>query len=224
VENLWKIYWLMGDATQTMPDITDPALDTTNNYNNPYSINYYGQNGTLYFSASPPQTCTASRTSDLDAALSVIQSSSSFVHLSVMDYAPFSLYLNPNIYWPVIDDALRTAVFSRNVTVRLLISRWQYSPPIFPYLQSLNAIPNIEVRLFVVPPLPNNQSYPYTRVNHAKYMVSEQQVYVSTNNWTEDYFEWTGGASTLSTHPFLRDQVSSIFTRDWNSNYTVPCC
>jgi hypothetical protein len=30
-------------------------------------------------------------------------------------------------YWPVIDDALREAAFARNVTVRLLTSKWQHT-------------------------------------------------------------------------------------------------
>lgn len=34
-----------------------------------------------------------------------------FILVSVMDYSPTTLYQKPNSYWPLIDDALRTAAF-----------------------------------------------------------------------------------------------------------------
>ena len=38
-----------------------------------------------------------------------------------------------------------------------------------------------------------NEPYlPYTRVNHAKFMVTEKQVYIGTSNWSADYFLSTG--------------------------------
>jgi phospholipase D3/4 len=34
---------------------------------------------------------------------------------------------------------------------------------------------------------------PYTRVNHAKLLVTENVFYVGTSNWAGDYFVSTGG-------------------------------
>jgi len=41
-----------------------------------------------------------------------------------------------------------------------------------PYLQSLEVLPNLDVKLLVVPPWV--RPIPYTRVNHAKYIVTDK--------------------------------------------------
>lgn len=103
------------------------------------------------------------RSQDIDAILSVIQNANKFIHISVMDYIPMSLY-GPKLkyvemyiylelpiynfkilltfrYWPVIDNALRTAAIDRKVSVKLLISYWKSSRPAEDYfLNSLKAI------------------------------------------------------------------------------------
>lgn len=48
-----------------------------------------------------------------------------------------------NRYWPLIDDALRTAAFERKVKIRMLISCGQDSDPVMlPFLQSLASMDN----------------------------------------------------------------------------------
>ena len=77
------------------------------------------------------------------------------------------------------------------------------------YVQSLNALPNVTVKYFIVPRtlsarLPRPRSWlgrphqtlctswhiaaykvniPYTRVNHAKWMVTDKQLFIDTSNW-----------------------------------------
>lgn len=56
-------------------------------------------------------------------------------------------------YWPVLDNALRAAAFSRQVQVRLLVSCWlNTDPSMFSYLRSLQAFsdPAINVSVDVV--------------------------------------------------------------------------
>jgi hypothetical protein len=86
------------------------------------------------------------------------------------------------------------------------------------YLRSLHALENIEIRLMAIPSariLPNPASrmltlagaepasgyVPFTRVNHAKFFVSEQQGLISTSNWVGDYFTDTAGASFVFQSP-----------------------
>lgn len=46
-------------------------------------------------------------------------------------------------YWPVLDNALRAAAFSKGVRVRLLVScGLNTDPTMFPYLRSLQALSN----------------------------------------------------------------------------------
>ena len=87
---------------------------------------------------------------------------------------------------------------SREVTVRLLISQWNYTiPDMYSHLQSIQTLDNVHVKLFKVPGTQVMNHYesalmgfavykeyiPYTRVNHAKYMVTEKQAFITTSNW-----------------------------------------
>jgi len=114
--------------------------------------------------------------------------------LEVMDYIPATQFMPVNYFWPDIDSSIRKAAF-RGVQIQLLISKWNYSDPImFPYLNSLATLPNVTVQLFEVPPIPHQeQQVPYTRVNHAKFFVTDKSTYIGTSNWAGDYFINTGG-------------------------------
>ena len=47
-------------------------------------------------------------------------------------------------YWPVIDDALRSAAFDRQVTVRLLASQWAHTmKDMYAFLCSLSMMNNL---------------------------------------------------------------------------------
>merc|ERR1711916_253251 len=94
-----------------------------------------------------------------------------------------------------------------------------------PYLQSLNVLPNIDVRLFIVPPgtTKNGTSIPFTRVDHSKYIISESRYYITTSNWTPDYFLQTAGVSlTMVTGSAVWNDMQRSFEMDWNSQYTIP--
>lgn len=107
------------------------------------------------------------------------------------------------------------------VQVRLLASNWSNSSPqMFQYLASLNQLKNVQVKLYTVPTIPNQE--PYTRVNHAKYMVTDKAAYIGTNNWTGDYFVFTGGVSlTTQDNEAIRSQLQAVFDRDWSSPYAT---
>lgn len=72
---------------------------------------------------------------------------------------------------------------------------------------------------------------PYARVQHTKYMVTENAAYVGTSNWSADYFVNTAGIGYIinqtSTDAFnrlymdtIQSQLEDVFARDWNSEYT----
>lgn len=71
---------------------------------------------------------------------------------------PRTLTFGSPRYWPVLDDALREAAFSRHVQVRLLVSCSLYTDPsMFPHLRSLQAFsdPAANVSMDVVRPVPS---------------------------------------------------------------------
>ncbi|KAN0029895.1 hypothetical protein ACTA71_008033 [Dictyostelium dimigraforme] len=200
------------------------SLSLNNNNNNKNNNNNNNQQVyEMFLAVSPPQFQSTYRTGDIDALMNAINNAEESICITVMDYTPTTLYNNPNTYWPLIDNALRAAAFNRDVQVRMLISHWNYTSPIIPqWLHSLDQIDNIQVRWFVVPDFSTNPQIPYTRVNHAKFMVTEKQSYVGTSNWSEDYFTVTGGLSYNVFNNDFTNQLQSIFNRDWNSPYTQP--
>ena len=81
---------------------------------------------------------------------------------------------------------------------------------------------------------------PFSRVNHNKYMVTDNAAFISTSNWSGDYFISTGGISVVynqttgikdtqnesqnkDTKSFssktLQVQLKEVFERDWKSSY-----
>jgi phospholipase D3/4 len=218
-----EMYWEAARLS-AVPQPWPSSFDTVYNRTNPAQATLNGEAVDIFLSASPNQFDTPFRAHDGDTIVGNIDNSTSTLCIEVMDYYPFSEFMNPNFYWPVIDDAIRRAAW-RGVKVRLLFSIWGHTPPeATQYWQSLDALHNVEVRAFVVPPLKGSQPIPFTRVNHAKMIVTDSLVYVGTSNLTPDYFINTGGLGWTIRTDVLRQQVQDIFDRDWNSQYAVMCC
>lgn len=87
-------------------------------------------------------------------------------------------------------------------------------------LISKQVLENVNLRIMQLPDQPGVPVIPFTRVNHSKYMVSEKLTYITTSNWTPDYFLNTGGVSATISSERCRQEVLEIFNRDWNSPYT----
>lgn len=98
---------------------------------------------------------------------------------------------------------------------------------------------DIETRLFVVPAYTEEQrEIPFGRVNHNKYMVTDNTAYIGTSNWSADYFINTGGIGLIvnetrtvpnvtentasEDQPSLQKQLQALFERDWMSDHAKP--
>ncbi|XP_071079916.1 5'-3' exonuclease PLD3-like [Haliotis cracherodii] len=233
MEKIFQIYWKLALQNATVPASWSRDFSPAFKKGNPDVVD----TGAVYLSSSPPSFCPEGRTTDLDAILDVISKARDFIYIAVMDYMPFIQLDAYNRYWPVLNDALKTAAYDHNVTVYLLASRWQHSnPDMFLYLRSLEMFGqsvqtrvDLEVRLFEFPASPDQNQVPYTRVNHNKYMVTDQHAYIGTSNWSGEYFVYTAGIGFIMEQPqtdndtmSLRHQLENVFLRDWNSNYSHP--
>jgi len=232
---LFTIYWEMAIPTNTVPASWPTSLDTAYNKDTPLPLLINGTSSSVFLANSPPEFCTDGRTSDIESIIHIINKASKFVYIAVMDYDPAILYTDYNIFWPVIDDALRKAAYDRGVEVKLLASHWAHTrPDIIPFLKSLAAVnnsyspANVGVNMFVVPSFTEQQAHiPYARVNHNKYMVTDSIAYIGTSNWSGSYFTNTAGIGivvnqTMSDTQPLREQLEDVFLRDWNSPYSFP--
>ena len=121
LQKLFEIYWYL--TTNAVPDKFPAIFDTIYNSSNPMKFQTLHPKSemTAFLVSSPPQFCTKSRTVGIDGLLQVLNSAEKYIHIEVMDYFPAIIYKYPNKYWPIIDDALRRAVFDRGVELRLLV-------------------------------------------------------------------------------------------------------
>lgn len=247
IEKIWGAYKYVGSNLKSnlknMAHGFPSALETKINIHHPLSISFANdpsQSGKMFFSSGPQAVNPSERTNDIAALLSVINGATRTLSISVMDYLPLDTYGSPRSFWGEIEDALKNAI-TRNVTVQMLISKWSHSSDLqVPVISSLNKFGSfckfsntknhtsnpwctgsITVKLFEIPDAKGYEPIPFTRVNHAKFMVSDNTLYLSTSNWSYDYFYRTAGVSLVTTHPNIRQTVQDIFTRDWNSAYVA---
>jgi len=180
------------------------------------------------------------RTWDGDALVQTILSAREQVSLSTMYFIPsaYTVFLENPAWWPALIDALLLKV-SQGLRVRLLISQWKDAYQAMPcYFRALlssakaNAMyaphsGSIEVRYFALPGWKNAtgpaDEYPeHSRVNHGKYIVTDNRFNIGTNEMEWSFFFTTAGTSFNSDHPLLRRQLQDVFDRDWNSEYVIP--
>ncbi|XP_022911423.2 5'-3' exonuclease PLD3-like [Onthophagus taurus] len=236
LKKIFDVYWELGkDAI--IPDHWDNKFSTNINKENPIKIvDTQNISYTGFLSSSPLQLNPQGRTNDIDAILNTIQTANKFIYVAVMDYLPLILYTKRIQFWPVIDDALKSAAIN-GIEIKMLISHWKHSRDSEDnFLKSLLILNesykwvSIEIKHFVVPTSEDQEKIPFGRVNHNKYMVTDKTAYIGTSNWSGDYFINTAGVGFVfeddknqtNTENSIRSQLQSVFERDWTSNYTIP--
>jgi len=223
MDKIWSVYNVLANKDK-IPDTWPDSLSTNINSNSPLKLS---NDLSVFLSSSPAPFCPSGRDVDLDSIIKIIDSADKFVHISVMDYFPSTIYTRHPQFWPDIDNALRRAAINRGVSVRLLMSKWDHTrPSMIRYLKSLTSLSgtsspkvDIQARTFTVPSFtPDQAQIPFARVNHNKYMVTDKTGYIGTSNWSGDYFISTAGVGFVF-QGSDRQILVDIFNRDWNSDY-----
>jgi len=188
------------DQRPTLPDYFEQSAEIHRsvgplyNRSDPLLVTFPGDRAPSrqFFTSAPPLLRPSLRDSDLDVIVDLIQSvqAGGTISLSFMDYLPMLVFTadHHNRYWPDIDNAIRTAATVNKVNVRMLISEWDHSrAEIAVHLNSLTVLPRVQVKRYRVPAQEGTTAIPYTRVNHAKFMLLEDQLshtsFISTSNW-----------------------------------------
>ncbi|CAD6213375.1 GSCOCG00004039001-RA-CDS [Cotesia congregata] len=231
---IFEVYWQLGKDGR-VPASWPDSVSTKININNPVNLTMEGNNYRGFITSSPAPLSPKGRSNDIDGILHCIEKAEKFIYISVMDYAPLTVYSPKVKYWPVIDNALRSTAIDRRIRIRLLISWWKHSRKSEDnFLASLMDLTNsyknvrIEIRRFVVPTNEEFDKIPFGRVNHNKYMVTDSAAYIGTSNWYGDYFIDTAGIGLIledadhKNNESIRQQLEDVFLRDWNSPYSYP--
>ncbi len=229
---------LAGDGRSPSP----LTASTPHNMARPLPLISHEQPASAFLTASPPELTDNGRTDDLDGILHTIHTAQTSVCLSVMIFSPTGFVDERLFWWPKISDALLQAVINRGVDVRFLLGWWAYTyPGTVPFLQTLgetvaalqmDAVDGggngrLQIKRFLIPGWDSvegeNRRYPgHSRVNHAKFIVTDNRLNIGTSNMTWGYFHETIGGSFNTDHPALIRQAQAIFDRDWESAYARP--
>ena len=233
LQSIFKVYWYL--TGKPVPSSYPSDFQTFYNITNKMEVSLKdGYKVSTFIVSSPPPLCPHTRTVGIEGLLYVLQSAKKFINIEVMEYFPAIIFSPVETYWPVIDDALRSAVFTRGVDLRLLTSPMAHNKTRkdeFHYLQSLAALNGSRfdgkaislLRLFILPSFtPQQSKLLFARVNHAKFVVTDKHVYLSTSNWAGNYFTVTGGISMIIENNescAICKDLASVFQRDWYSKY-----
>lgn len=174
--------------------------------------------GDLELVASPPAWNPPGVRAAETALVELLRSARRSIRIQVLSYGTVS---ERSRYWPVLDQALRTAAV-RGVKVQLLVSHWNTSSPQIDHLKSLSLVPNIEVRVVT---LPEHSSgfIPFARVIHSKVLVVDSDVlWVGTSNWSSSYFEKQRNIEIIARRPSLAETGARIHDALWRSPYAAP--
>jgi len=219
IDKIFDTYWILSNATN-IPLSYPVYVQTVYNQDNPMIVPIAEETSSVYLVSSPQEANPKGRGWDLDSFKSTILNSKT-VCAEVMDYEPLIVFEPHKQYFPDLDTAFREAAVVNKVNVKFLISKWPHtSYTQRQFLDSLNAIYGIEVRFMFFPQA--SSPIPYTRVNHAKFLVTDNTSLITTSNWEGDYFLTTMGITQISNSSFLVSQLQSRFDRDWSSQYAHP--
>ncbi|OQR75805.1 phospholipase D3-like [Tropilaelaps mercedesae] len=225
LKKVFDVYWMIGGLNAIPPRWPD-NFTTQYNDKTPLAININSSAAEVYISSSPPPFSPSGRSDDLKSIIDAIDKAKKFVYVAVMDFYPQIIYRGKyqGKLWTPLETALKKAAVERKVDVRLLVSEWQNTrPSMKAFVASLGELGHaftIQTKKFVVPQLPHNRTVPYSRVNHNKYMVTDQTAYIGTSNWSGDYFINTAGVGLHVYHTQTIDQLKAVFLRDWESQYS----
>lgn len=217
-DHLWKLAGEPADARMASPLVPPPSFEPVTALS-PVVVNGSGGSSTVFPAFSPPVMQPAWLTSEAPALAQLLSQARERIRIQVMTLSAFKDF-GPKGYWGTLDLAMRDAA-ARGVKVQIIVADWALRGKDLAYLQSLAAIPGIDIRYSTVPQA-SSGPIPYARVQHAKYaLVDDELGFVGTGNWSWSYFESTVDASLFIHGPLARP-LGRIFDADWNGPYVKP--
>ncbi len=213
VQALFDLDWAIAGGSGETPKISAifPAV-----------MNYEGEPVEVTPVMSPGEWLPDGGRWDLPELIGLIDGAEQAVRIQLLSYRTVG---RDGTYFDQLESALRRAA-ARGAQVQLLLADWSKRPGTIEGLQSLQAIPNLEVKLVTIPPW-SGGFIPYARVIHAKYMVIDgERAWLGTSNWEHDYFYASRNVGVLIEGASLAGRLDSFFKAGWSGPYAEmvdPC-
>lgn len=155
---------------------------------------------------------------DLPQILALLDGATESVRVQLLSYRTVG---RDKAWWGELDNALRRAA-ARGVSVQLLLADWSKRRGTIEDLQSLQCVPNLEVRLVTIPEW-SGGFVPFSRVVHCKYLVVDgARFWLGTSNWSRDYFFASRNVGVVVEGGALPARLDAFFVDTWASDYAYP--
>ncbi|XP_051241952.1 inactive phospholipase D5 isoform X2 [Dicentrarchus labrax] len=233
LHRVFSFYWQLHERDY-IPSIWSKRVTALYGRHDALELQLNTTQATAYVSTSPELFCSKDRTRDVDAIYQVIQSAKTFIFISVTDYLPLvnRRFRGTSVtrYWSAIDEVIREAVVLRGVRVRLLISFWKKTHPLtFNFVASLKSLcmQLLNCSLEVFFSHKEQKDDIQHGLNHNKYMVTDNAVYIGNHDWVGSDFAINAGVglvvqmknSLQNREVTFLEHVKAAFERDWRSRY-----
>jgi len=154
---------------------------------------------------------------DLPALTGLIDSAQTSVRIQLLSYKTTD---REGRYFEELEAALRRAA-ARKVEVQLMVADWSKRRWSIEGLQSLQALPGIQVKLVTIPQ--HSGGYiPYARVIHSKFLVvDERATWLGTSNWSRDYFHASRNYGLIIDGEPFAARLVSLFDELWGGEYAA---
>ncbi|MBK6771550.1 MAG: hypothetical protein IPG78_05365 [Ignavibacteria bacterium] len=198
--------------------ITNMAVHFFVNKDNPVTVSSdkYGQ-VMMYPAFSPPDLNMPGLSSEEDELIKIIDYSKNRLLIQMYSYSPKTR--SKEIKYDRIDNALRSAA-SRGVKVKIIFSDWAIRDEATDFIKSLSAEKNIEIKFSSIPQY-SAGFIPYSRVDHCKYFISDNNIsWISSSNWEWGYFNNSRNATIVTENLKINEELEKVFYRSWDSNFT----
>ncbi|CAL8269513.1 unnamed protein product [Gadus morhua 'NCC'] len=234
LHRVFSFYWQL-QHRDYIPSIWSRKVLALWGRQEPLELSLNASAAAAYLSSSPDSFCPKGRSRDVEAVQQVIRSAQTFLLISVTDYLPLlnRTYRGAFVarYWSPIDEVIREAVILRGVRVQLLISSWSHTHPLtLNFATSLTSLCveldncSLEVKFFERREDGKDVQH---GLNHNKYIVTDNAVYIGTHDWVGREFSLNAGVGlALEARPGpgprgggLVERLGDAFRRDWGSRY-----
>ena len=154
---------------------------------------------------------------DLPKIVRAIEGAQRSVRVQLLTYRPTTR----EGHWDELESALRRAA-ARGVRVHLLVADWSRRAGTIEALQSLEPLPNVEVRMATIPRW-SGGFVPFARVVHAKDLVVDERIaWIGTGNWERDSFYESRNVGLLVDGEPVAGRLARFFDETWDSELAKP--
>ena len=170
----------------------------------------------LYPAFSPPAYNISGVSNEEDELINIISAAKENLLIQIYSFSDKDRY--DTVQFDRIANSLKEAA-GRNVQIKMILPDWEIGGSSQDFIKEFSQIKNIEVKIVSIP-LYSEGFIPFARVDHSKYMISDNDVsWISTSNWESGYFRHSRNVSIIIKNKLVNNDLRNVFEMGWRSPY-----